>query len=179
MLIQWRSFELRPKDAPPPSADYLAKVEANRPRLYSMAREQYGLEMQPGPFNFDSRPALIGAKYAEGAGHGPAYHAEVMKAYWLQARDISDRVVLADVATSVGLSRSSFLSALDDGRYADEVEREKEQARLFGLGAVPAMVFADKYLVSGAQPYAVLADVVERIRQMDIDGEDAIGVDDM
>ncbi|RIK33684.1 MAG: disulfide bond formation protein DsbA, partial [Chloroflexi bacterium] len=32
--------------------------------------------------------------------------------------------------------------------------------------AVPAMVFAEKYLVSGAQPYPVLVEVTERVRAL-------------
>lgn len=63
--IKWRSFELRPKDALPISEAYRAKILANRPRVYAIVREQYGLEMNPGPFGFDSRPALIGDKYAK------------------------------------------------------------------------------------------------------------------
>ena len=38
-------------------------------------------------------------------------------------------------------------------------------ARSYGLNGVPAMVFNDKYLVSGAQPANVLRQVVERIVQ--------------
>jgi predicted DsbA family dithiol-disulfide isomerase len=38
------------------------------------------------------------------------------------------------------------------------------QAYRYGLNGVPALVFANKYLVSGAQPYEALAQVVEQIR---------------
>ena len=140
-----------------------------------MAREQYGLLMKPGPFNFNSRFALIGAKYAEAEGHGPAFHAEIMRRYWLESEDVGDRAVLITIADSLGMSRDEFLSALDDPRYVEAVEQEKAQARAYGLDAVPAMVFADKYLVSGAQPYEVLTEVVERIQRMSADNEGADG----
>ena len=43
-----------------------------------------------------------------------------------------------------------------------------EQAHDYGLSGVPALVFANKYLVSGAQPYEVLTEVVEKIEAEDI-----------
>lgn len=163
--VHWRSFELRPKGAPPISPEYRARIEANRPRLYAIARDQYGLEMNPGPFDFDSRPALIGAKFAERMGAGPAYHAAVMKAHWLEARRIDDVVLLADMAESIGLERAAFLSALTDPAMIAEVQADIERAQAYGLNSVPAMVFADKYLVSGAQPYPVLTQVVDEIQR--------------
>lgn len=163
MTIQWRSFELRPRNAPPISAEYRAKIEAGRPRLYAVAREQYGLEMNPGPFGFDSRPALIGAKYAESQGVGPAYHAAVMKAYWLEAKAIDDLELLGEIAAAVGLDKDAFRQALSDPIYEEEVQADIDQAYAFGINGVPGMVFVDKYLVSGAQPYPVLCQAVEQI----------------
>lgn len=162
--IEWRSFELRPKNAPPPPPEYLERVQAARPRLYEIARTQYGLELNPGPFGFDSRPALLGAKYAEAQGHGPAYHAAVMRAYWQDARDISQPDVLQELAADAGLAPDAFGAALTEPQYAAAVDADIEQARLYGISGVPAMVFANKYLVSGAQPYEVLSGAVEQIQ---------------
>ena len=36
-------------------------------------------------------------------------------------------------------------------------------AHSYGINGVPALVFQNKYLVSGAQPYTVLTGVVEQI----------------
>ena len=44
-----------------------------------------------------------------------------------------------------------------------EVSADVELAHEYGLNAVPALIFADRYLVVGAQPYAVLKQVVEKI----------------
>lgn len=164
MDIHWRSFELRPKNAPPPPPDYLERVKAGRPRLYEMARTQYGLELNPGPFGFDSRPALVGAKFAEEEGAGPAYHAAVMRGYWLEARDISQVDVLREIATEAGLDADAFSAALAEEKYVAAVDTDVEQAHLYGINGVPAMVFINKYLVSGAQPYEVLCGAVEQIQ---------------
>ena len=64
--------------------------------------------------------------------------------------DIADLDVLADIAEAVGLSRQEFLSALDDPGYIAQVDQDISLAQSYGLGSVPALVFEDQYLVSGA-----------------------------
>jgi predicted DsbA family dithiol-disulfide isomerase len=161
--IHWRSFELRPRGAPPLPPEYRARIEAARPQLYRTAREQYGLELDVGPFGIDSRPALVGAKYAEAQGRGAAYHRAVFQAYWQQAQDISDLDLLAGLAEQVGLDRAGFLAALDNPAYAAAVDDDIAQAQAYGLNGVPATVFADRYLVSGAQPYAYLEQALRQV----------------
>ncbi len=160
--IQWRSYELRPANGPPISPQYRAAIEAKRPQMERMARERYGLEINAGPFGIDSRPALIGAKFAEDQGVGEAYHDAVFRAYWQDAKNIEDLDVLAEVATAVGLDREQFLAALDNPQYQQAVMADIEQAFQFGLSGVPALVYNKKYLVTGAQPYALLAQVAEK-----------------
>jgi predicted DsbA family dithiol-disulfide isomerase len=164
VTVRWRSFELRPAGTTIPP-DYLARIEAMRPQLYQMAREQYGLELNSGRMGINSRPSLIGAKYAEAQGVGAAYHEAVFAAYWLEARSIEDTAVLADIAESIGLERTAFLAALSEPTWETAVAADIQQARTYGLTGVPALVFANRYLVSGAQPYPTLVQVTEQIMQ--------------
>jgi len=164
VTIRWHSFELRPKDAPPLAPEYKERIMAGRPRLYAVARETYGLELNQGPWGINSRPALIGAKYAEVQGVGPAYHDAVMRAYWLEAQSIEDLGVLAAIAVAIGLDRDTFLAALDDVELEQAVLNDIAWAHTNGINGVPALVFQDKYLVSGAQPYAVLTRIIEQIQ---------------
>ena len=130
--------------------------------MEAMARERYGLEINSGPFGINSRPALVGAKFAEAQGVGDAYHDAVFRAYWQEAKNIEDLDVLAGVATAVGLDRNQFLAALNDPHYQQAVMADVEQAFQYGLSGVPALVYNNKYLVSGAQPYELLAQVAEQ-----------------
>ncbi len=136
-----------------------------RPQLYEMARAQYGLELNSGPMGIDSRPALIGAKCAEAQGVGAAYHEAVFAAYWLHAQSIEETAVLADIAESVGLEREAFLAALVDEKWETAVAADIQQAMAYGLSGVPALVFANKYLVTGAQPYQTLVEVTEKVAE--------------
>jgi len=162
VAITWHAFELRPRGSPPMAAEYRARIEAGRPQLVAMAREQYGLELNSGPFGIDSRPALIGEQYAVTQGRGNAYHDAVADAYWLRAQSIDKREVLAEIAESVGLARAAFLAALDAPEYDAAVDAEIAWARDNQISGVPALVFADKYLVVGAQPYPALEQVLQQ-----------------
>jgi len=161
--ITWRSFELRPVDGPPPSPEYLAKVKAGRPQFYAMAKERYGLDLNPGPFGINSRPALIGAKYAEEQGQGEAYQAAIFQAYWMEGRNIAEVAVLQEIAGEIGLDGEAFLAALETEDYRAAMLAEVEQAHAYGITAVPSLILDNKYLVVGAQPYEVLTDVVDQI----------------
>ena len=144
-------------------AEYRARIEAAQPRLLAIAREHYGLELNRGPSGISSRAALIGAKYAEAQSKGQRYHEIVLRAYWQRANDISQVEVLAEIAERIGLDRDGFLAALQNQEYEAQVEADIELAYAYGLTGVPALIFDQRYLVSGAQPYEVLKQVVEKI----------------
>ena len=162
--VVWHSYELRPPGSPPIPPEYLARIKATEPRLAKMAREQYDLELNRGPMGIHSRAALIGAKYAEAEGKGTQYRDAVFRAYWQRANNISEVEVLAEIAQSIGLDRGDFLVALNDEQYNAQVEADVEQAYYYGLTGVPALIFGERYLVSGAQPYEVLRQVVEKVK---------------
>jgi predicted DsbA family dithiol-disulfide isomerase len=145
------------------SPAHKARIEESRPRFQQMAREQYGLEVNQGPFGIDSRPALIAEKFAEEQGKGEAFHKAVMDAYWQHARSIDDTALLKEIAASVGLDTEHFNDVLQNLTYDEQVTADVELAHAYRLNGVPALIFANKYLVSGAQPYNVLKQVVERV----------------
>jgi len=163
--IHWRSFELRPAGSVPLSPAYVKRIESSRPMLEKRAREQYGLDINAGPFGIDSRSALIAEKYAESQEKGEAFHKAVMKAYWQQARAIDDQHVLKEIAEQVGLDTENFETVMTDPTYDAEVSVDIDLAREYRLDGVPALIFADRYLVVGAQPYEVLKQIVEKVQE--------------
>ncbi|MBK8048367.1 MAG: DsbA family protein [Anaerolineales bacterium] len=163
VTIQWRSYELRPRGAPPMPPEYRVKIESFRPQLLAVARERYGREINQGPFGIDTRPALIGEKYAQRMGKGAEYHDAVMAAYWRDALDISDRTLLGTIAGACGLDEQAFLTALDDEEMLNAMLGDASFAQRAGIQGVPALVFNQRYLVSGAQPAEVLRNVVAQI----------------
>jgi predicted DsbA family dithiol-disulfide isomerase len=72
-------------------------------------------------------------------------------AHFTHRRNLSDKAVLADIAGEIGLDRTEALAVLDDQRFATDV-REAEQYWISqGIRSVPAVVFNQRHLVSGAQ----------------------------
>jgi predicted DsbA family dithiol-disulfide isomerase len=162
------AYELRPFGSPPMPQEYRDYIDnVGHPRMVEMAREYYGVEIFAGPTGIDSRKALIGAKYAESKGKGPEYHDAVYRAYWQEGRSIDDIDVLAEIAQKLGMDGAAFRAALDSRELNVLVNVDIDQARRYGITGVPALVFNNKYLVSGAQPYDVLKDVVKQIEAED------------
>jgi len=129
------------------------------------AREQYGVEVNSGPFGINSRPALVLEKYAQSQGKGDEFHKAVMHAYWQEARSIDDPAVLKELAEQVGLNTENFDDILANPTFDAQVTADIEQAYEYGLNAVPALIFADRYLIMGAQPYEVLKQAVEKVQE--------------
>jgi predicted DsbA family dithiol-disulfide isomerase len=171
--VHWRSFELRAAGSPPLPPEYLRRIEASRPMFNKRAKEQYGLEINPGPFGINSRPALVAEKYAESQGKGETFHKAVMDAYWQQAQSIEDTGVLKEIAENVGFNTETFEAVLTDPAYDAVVSADIELAREYRLDGVPALVFADRYLVVGAQPYETLKHVIEKILEEEGDQAEA------
>lgn len=165
VTVRWRSYELRPAGSPPIPEWYRERIKAARPQFEAMAKERYNLVIHSGPFGINSRPALLGAKYAEQHGVGDAYHAAMFRAYWQEAQDISDMMVLRNVADGVGLAGTAFVTALTNPEMIALVDSDIALAQENEITGVPAMVLLNRYLVMGAQPYEELARIIEQIKQ--------------
>lgn len=167
--IIWKSYELRPAGAPPLPPEhenaYRERIEAGWPKVQEMARERFGVEMKSHRWGVKSRAALEGAKYAEEKGLGDAYHEAMFQAHFVTDRDFGDLETLGDLAAEVGLERADFLTAITSGVYAPQVDSDIRQAQAYGLQGVPAIIIAQKYLISGAQPLEALQDIVQQIKQ--------------
>ena len=97
-------------------AEYRARIEAHRPQLHKTARETYGVEMNPGPFGLQSRPALIGAKVAEAHGRGAEFHARVMRAYWEEHQIAPDsRHAIRHLTQETGADRNRLFELFPFG----------------------------------------------------------------
>jgi predicted DsbA family dithiol-disulfide isomerase len=168
VAVEWRAYELRPEGSPqlPPEVEaaHQKRIAAGWPRVEQIARERFGLELRrseeasPRP----TRRAHVGAKYADAHGKGEAYHKTVFRAHWQDLRDISSVDVLAEIAREVGLDEAGFRAALTDPQYIEAVEADEYWAYQQGLQGVPAFIFGNRYLVSGAQPVDLLQEVYDR-----------------
>ncbi len=164
VTVTWHAFELRPPGSPPTPPEVRERVERLRPQFRRTAKEQHGLTINSGPFGVPSRAAHVGAAFAGTKGKKEVYSKRVYEAYWLEAKDISSKEVLASIAEEVGLDKAAFLAALENEGLEQQVLSEEAQARRLGLSGVPAAVVDRRYLVSGAQPLEVFRNAIDRAR---------------
>lgn len=99
----------------------------------------------------------------------------VLSAYFTEGRDIGERGVLADIATSNGLSEAQVVAFLTSDEGIDDVVREKERALKSGVQGVPSFLLEGVYLFSGALP---TAQMVNGLRQAvdRLSGSQSIGL---
>lgn len=72
-------------------------------------------------------------------------------AHFTNGRNLTDVSVLADVAGEVGLDRVEAKAVLEDQRYAKDVRAAEQFWVQQGISGVPAVIFDNKHLVTGAQ----------------------------
>lgn len=89
-------------------------------------------------------------------------HDRIMDAYWREGRDIGAWDGLAACVTDAGLDDAEAGRALQDGRFAEPVDAWTSWAQARGINAIPAFVFEERVLVSGAVPHEVLERAARR-----------------
>ncbi len=157
--------EGRPRDEVLPAA-YMAKAQEGVNRLATSV----GLQLKLHERLINSRPALQAAEFAREQGRFEPMHRELMKAYWDEGLDVSDMVVLREVATRAGVDIAGMEAAIEENRFGDYLDARRHEAEELGINGIPAHVIADKYLVMGAQPY----DLFERVMaKLDVPRRDA------
>ncbi|MBB3107146.1 putative DsbA family dithiol-disulfide isomerase [Psychrobacter luti] len=90
----------------------------------------------------------------------------LFSAHFTNNRNISDNAVLADIAAEVGLDRTEALAVLEEQRFAKEVRAEEQHWQQQGIQSVPAMIFNERHLVSGAQGVENYVNILEQLATM-------------
>lgn len=87
-------------------------------------------------------------------------------AHFTNGRNLSDNAVLADIAAEVGLNREQALAVLEDQRFANEVRAEEQHWQRQGIQSVPAIIFNEQHLVSGAQGVDNFVNILDQLANM-------------
>jgi predicted DsbA family dithiol-disulfide isomerase len=170
LAIEWKAFELRPDLVPTrdPDGEYLHTVWGRS--VYPMAEER-GLELRLPPVQPRSRQAHEAVAFAREHGRFDRMHGALFGAFFADGRDIGKVDVLAKIAGEVGVDGAALRSALEEGRYTEQVAADRAMAERLGIGGVPAIVAlgpgetldsAGVEGVSGAHPDATLRQLLER-----------------
>lgn len=160
--LHWHPFELNP-DMPPQGEnlrDHLIGKYAITPEQSVAARQQLtDLGASLGfDFAYSDDSRMVNTfrahqllDWAEGQGGQHSLKLALFKAYFSDGRDVSDIAVLTDTAAAAGLDPDAAGAVLASGTHAALVRRKQKVWIDNGIRSVPSMVFAGKYLLTGAQ----------------------------
>jgi len=104
-------------------------------------------------------------RWAEGIGKAAEMKQRLMDLYFTEGADLTNRAVLVQAASDVGLDPEDVRAALDSDQDVAEVEREAQSAKEAGIEGVPMFIFGGKFAVSGAQSPEYLAEAIARAAQ--------------
>ncbi len=86
----------------------------------------------------------------------------LFKAYFTDARDLSDRATLASIAVEGGLEAGEVNELLAGDRGAAEVRQWEQNGRQLGISGVPFIVVNGEVALSGAQPPELFRSAIEQ-----------------
>jgi len=171
--VTWRSFELdptAPRERESDGATHLAqKYGTTREEALAMQQRmtdtaaaaglRFRFDIARGGNTFDAHRVLHLA-----AAHGlqDEMKERVMRGYLSEGELICDHAVLERLAVEVGLAADAVRSVLAGDAYADAVRDDERVAAGLGIHAVPFFVVDRAVGASGAQPPAVLLELLRQ-----------------
>ncbi len=172
-VIAWHPFQLNP-DMPAEGVEkrpFLAKRlggEATVDGIHDRLREiAQGAGVAMDPDKPEMLPNTMNAHrmihWAGIEGKQTAMVSALFRAYWRDGRDIGDTEELCDIAEEIGMDPVAVARLLATDADLDDLRARDVDARKKGVMAVPTFLIAQQYVVSGAQPPEVWAQVIEEL----------------
>jgi predicted DsbA family dithiol-disulfide isomerase len=168
VTIEWVHFPLHPETpAEGQSLDDLFRGRnVDRKAMHAQMKARMDAEGLPygeRSMTYNSRIAQELGKWADTQPGGDAIHDALFRAYFVEARDISQPAVLLDIVKAVGLPVDTAREVIEQRTFKDAVDADWKLSREYGITGVPTFV-AGRYGVVGAQPYEALEALVEKAR---------------
>lgn len=172
--IAYKSFQLDPQAAAYNGQDYFEELAKKFGSIEQVKQMTASVKQQAAEvgldYDFDAmKPtntftAHRLTKFAETEGKGNEITEELLKAHFIDGKDVGAVEDLVEIATSVGLDAEAAKSVItNESEYKAEVEAELQQARDFQITGVPFFVFNGKYAVSGAQPQETFLQAIKQV----------------
>ncbi len=160
IAVHWKAFPLHPEI---PAEGLLLKEvyatlgvdSAQAAARVKKVAAGLGLPLAEREKTYNSRLAQELGKWAEEKGKGDAFHDALFKAYFAEAKNISDPAVLAEIVKALGLPEKEAREAMEQGIYRTAVDADWRLAAQLEITCVPTFVFAND-AIEGLQPYEAL-----------------------
>jgi predicted DsbA family dithiol-disulfide isomerase len=174
--IHLQPFELNPQLAPEgeDAGEHImrkygideAQMDTNRAAIRERAAAlgfAYNVKRGSRVWNtFDAHRLLHWAELQDSQGALELKKA-LLRAYFSDGENVSDRDVLVRIARDVGLDAELARAILDSGEYAEEVRAQEHRFQQAGIHSVPAIIVNNTWLISGGQPPEVFENALREI----------------
>ena len=172
--IEWHPFQLNP-DMPAEGMDRRAYLEGKfggkegAGRAYAPVvehAEKAGLKinfeaMQRTPNTLNAHRLI---HWAGIEGRQTAAVSALFKAYFVDARDIGDAEVLADIADGIEMDASVVTRLLATDEDMEGIRKRDAHSREMGINSVPTFIVGGRHAVPGAQPPELWKKVLAELR---------------
>ena len=164
--VEWIHFPLHP-DTPGEGrslADLFSGRPVDRKAMHAQMKARMDAEGLPygeRTMTYNSRLAQELDKWADTQPGGEALHDALFRAYFVEARDISQPAVLLNIVERLGLSVGDAREVLEKRTFETAVDADWKLSREYGITGVPTFVVG-RYGVVGAQPYEALEALVRK-----------------
>ena len=175
--VHWHPFELNPNMPPEgqnirehvaekygATAEQSAKTRAQMKDLGTSLGFEFSYNDESRIVNtFQAHQLLF---WANEQGREHDLKMALFAAYFTVGGDVSNSEVLLEAVGETGLDVAEAKAVLEDGRYAAAVREREEFWISNGISGVPAMVFNQRHLVTGAQGADNYASILTQLKQM-------------
>ena len=173
--IEWHPFQLNP-DMPAEGMDRRAYLEGKfggkegAVRAYAPVvehAEKAGLKinfeaMQRTPNTLNAHRLI---HWAGIEGRQTAAVSALFKAYFVDARDIGDAEVLADIADGIEMDASVVTRLLATDEDMEDIRKRDAHSRDMGITSVPTFIVGGRHAVPGAQQPDLWRKVIAELRE--------------
>lgn len=177
--LELKSFQLKPMEAETAkSGDYINHFTGGKKELEADAKQKmaYITQMAAGeglefhldkvvPTNTMDAHRLI--KLAESKNDRDLVERVInrfYKVYFTDGKSIADKDVLTVAAVEAGLDKDEVEKILASDQYERQVVGDEVEAQQLGIKGAPFFVINNKYAISGAQPYEVFVQALEKVK---------------
>ncbi len=171
--IVWRSFQLAPGLKTQPGKNihqFLAEHKGISLDQATKMNEQVTIAARQSGlvYNFDksvvanSFNAHRFTHFAKEYGKQNEAEELLFRSYFTDGKNIDDYPTLLQLGSEIGLDTTALRTALENGRYAENVKADIDEGRQAGLRGVPFFLFNKKHTVSGAQESSTFLKTLEK-----------------
>lgn len=170
-VVRWRPFFLNP-DTPPegePYLPFLVQKFGGRERVEEIWRRirevgaSLGIDYQFEKIQVRANTLMAHRliHWAQQQGDASGVVEGLFKAQFERGENVSDRMVLANVASACGYDQAEVVRYLDSEEDVSLIQQMEHESRTWGVNSVPTFVFDRKSGIQGAEDPRVLADGIK------------------